>query len=182
MTKQLADNKQQSAQKVFEELKKWKMIGILSFLKMGYLLKRIKEERLYTLLGEGSPEYETFEGFLRMVEVDIERRKAYYFIQIWTKFVEQLGFKPEDLSGISWTRLRDILPIIRPENSKELIADVKVLSSSDLTIKINQLKAGWDAEVACNHSEISQITFFECNSCKERFKSQPPKSKIIGTK
>jgi len=183
MTKHLIeDKKQQTALKIFGDLKKWIQVSSLSYLKLGFLLKKIRDEKLYELLGEGSPEYENFGNFLKMPEIDIPLRKAYYFMEIWTKFVEQLKFSPEELSEISWTRLRELIPIIRQENKEDLISDAKTLSHSDLTVKIKQLKSGWNADDICDHKEVACITFYSCLNCQENFKSLPPKSKIVENK
>lgn len=167
------------AQKSFSELIKWKQIAGMSYLQLGKLLKNFKEQKLYENLGEESPEYESFEIFLQMPEINIKLRKAYYLIQIYDLFCIQLKFKPEELSEVSWTSLRSLLPVIRQENSRDLIQDAKTLTRGHLEVKIEQMKSGITAPEECKHKEVNEIVFYICNHCKDRFKTPPPDSKVI---
>jgi hypothetical protein len=180
--KELTTNeKYEIAKKAFDDILRWKQISGISYLQLGRILKDFKDKKLYESLGE-SPEFESFEKFLTIPAIDIKLRKAYYLIQIYTTFIEKFGFKIEELSDISWTRLRALLPCAKEENSKDLVEEAKILSHSDFDIKLKQLKYGWNTSIDCEHNEISQILFYECNSCHERFKIQPPKSKIVENK
>jgi len=182
MKKEITENnKYKSANNLLQELIKWKKIGGLSYLKIGQLLKSFKEERLYENLGE-SPEFESFEQFITIPAIDIKLRKAYYLIQIWDKFCIQLNFKPEELSEISWTTLRLLLPVVKSENSQNLIEEAKTLRRTDLEVKVAQLKSGWSASGECKHPLVEEVTFYICQDCKERFKYLPPESKIINDK
>jgi len=174
------DQKNELAQKQFSELLKWKNIAGMSYLQIGKILKDFKEQRLYENLGEESPEYESFETFLRMSEINIKLRKAYYLIQIYDLFCEQLKFKPEELSGITWTSLRSLISVVRPENAKDLIEEAKTLTRNHLDVKIEQLRAGVKSPEICKHTDdVKKIVFYVCDKCKERFKQAPEGCNII---
>ncbi len=166
------------AQDAFQDLIKWKNLVGISYLQTGKILKDFKDKKLYESLGE-SPEFESFEKFLTIPAIDIKLRKAYYLIQIYTTFIEKFGFKIEELSDISWTRLRALLPCAKEENFKDLVEEAKILSHGDFEVKIAQLKSGWDSSGECEHDEIEEIVFYRCEKCKDQFKNKPEKSKII---
>jgi len=170
--------KNELAQNKLNELLKWKQIAGMSYLQLGKILKDFKEQKLYENLGEESIEYESFQGFLSMPEINIKIRKAYYLIQIYDLFCLQLNFKPEELSEISWTSLRSILPVVRKENAKNLIEDAKVLRRADLDIKIAQIKAGITEPEKCKH-EWEEIKFWRCITCHENSKMKPTDGNII---
>lgn len=167
------------AKVAFDDLLKWKNVAGMSSLMLGKVLKKFKDERLYEDLGEESPEYTSLEMFLQMPEINIKLRKAYYLIQIYTTFCETFKFKPEELSEISWTSLRVILPVVRPENAKDLVEDAKLLRRTDLEIKVAQLRKGIENPEMCRHREVEKIVFFKCVKCRENFKVAPKGSKII---
>lgn len=170
--------KNKIAQKEHEAVVQWKSIASASFLHIGKALKTIKDEKLYKYLGE-SPEYETFELYLLQPEIGIELRKAYYLIQIYEVFIDQLKFTMEDLQGLYWTSLRILLPVIKAENAEDLIMQAKTLSRSHLEINIKQLKQGIKSPMDCPHEEWREITFYECAKCRERSKQKPSSGKII---
>jgi len=177
--------KNKEALQVYNELIKWKTIGGLSYLKIGQLLKRIKEEKLYKYLGEGSEEFEDFESFLKTPEINMELRKAYYLIQIWDTFCEKLGFKEEELAGIPWTSLRVLLPVVRKENARELVEKARNLNRTHLETEIKALKSGLvtiEDLSNCKHQEVTEFHYFRCNYCGERFQEPPKGSKVIKKK
>lgn len=169
--------KNKLAQEEHEAVIQWKNIASASFLHIGKSLKKIKDEKLYKYLGE-SPEYESFELYILQPEIGIELRKAYYLIQIYEVFIDQLKFKMEDLQGLYWTSLRLLLPVIKEENSRDLVEKAKILSRTDLEIEMKQLRHGIKSPMDCEH-EWREITFYECIKCRERAKLLPKGSKIV---
>jgi len=172
--------KNEIAQKHQDELIKWKNIASFSFLHIGRELKKIKDEELYKYLGE-SPEYENFESYISSSDINIDLRKAYYLIQIYSTFILKYGYKPEDLAGIYWTALRSLLPVVNSHNIKDLISKARILTRSHLDLEIKQLKSGLTSseELECKHKEIEKVIFYKCQKCHERFKIQPSNSEII---
>jgi len=107
-------------------------------------------------------------------------RKAYYLIQIYDTYVEQLKFKPEELAGVSWTALRSLLPCIREENSRDLVEKAKILTRSDLDKEIYQLRLGIKTPETCVHT-YEEIKFWRCTKCHETSKFKPTDGKILSS-
>jgi len=182
----MADKKEITINKKIDEaaesdqkIDKLQQLASISFLYLGAELKKQKEEKLYKYLGE-SPEYESFESYLK--SKNIELRKAYYLIQIHTIFIEGLNFKEEELSGIHWTSLRTLLPIVKKENAQELVEKAKILTRGHLETEVRQLRSGLTSLKDldnCKHENVERIIFYQCKTCGERFKYLPENSKII---
>ena len=166
------------AKKSYDNLVKLKQVASISFLYIGQELKKIKEEKLYRYLGEGSPEYESFDEFIKSPEINLELRKAYYLIQIYTVFCEQLGYEPEQLGGLYWTSLRTLLPVVKKDNVEELVEKAKNLTRGHLALEVRQLRSGLDEIGACTHEIWRKIVYYQCTKCYERSKFKP-KGRII---
>ena len=155
---------------------KLQRLASISYLYLGAELKRIKEEKLYSYLGE-SPEYESFDAYVS--SKNIEMRKAYYLMQIHEVFILKYGFKPEELFEIPWTSLRCLLPITRPENVKELVEKARNLSRTHLEMEVKALKSGMTGLSECKHPEITEVHYFRCKVCGEHFREAPKESKVV---
>lgn len=103
-----------------------KNLGI-GFLKLGNILKIIRDEGFYTTL-----DYVSFNEYLASPEVSISYRTAFYYIDIWETFVEKLGYKMEELSEYSYDKLRRLLPVVKKEkDTKEVMEKALALRWSD---------------------------------------------------
>ena len=173
------DKKYKIAKSSDQKIDRLQQIASISYLFLGAELKKIKEEKLYKYLGEGSPEYETFEFYIK--SKNMELRKAYYLMQIHTVFVEDLKFEPEELSGIHWTALRVLLPCVREENAQDLIEKAKILTRSHLETEIKQLKSGIHSlkDLEEHEHEWERIIFYQCRTCGERTKIKPESGKFV---
>jgi len=176
--------KYEIAKKAEDKVLEYKKIASISFLFIGKELKKIKEDKLYRYLGIDSPEYEKFETYVASPAINIDLRKAYYLIQIYSTFILKYGYKPEELSGVYWTALRILLPVINEHNVKDLVEKAKTLTRSHLETEVRQLKSGLTSledleSLDCKHKEIKKITFYECLKCHERFKIQPSNSNVV---
>jgi len=170
--------KNQLAQKSDDELAKWRRIGSISYLYQGKILKKIKENNLYKYLGK-SPEFENFEMYVNSRGIDL--RKAYYLIQIYSVFVEEYKYKPEELSDTHWTSLRSLLPVVNKKNVKELVEKAKILTRSHLDQEIKSLKAGLTSmEDLGKHIHTWKfISYYRCTICGERSLTKPKDGKIL---
>ena len=108
-------------------------VGI-AFVEMGKLLKVIRDESYFEVLG-----YDSFQSYVINSELGFKRRTAYYYIEIYEWFVERLGYKSEKLADIGYDKLVRALPIIKKQlNSgkmEKLITDVEVLRPVDFQKK-----------------------------------------------
>ena len=180
MNQDIVQNKYELAKKQIDEFKKWRNMTALSFLKLGEILKKLKEEELYKHLGE-SPEYETWTMFLQSPEINIKYRKADQLIRIYTTFIQRLKFKEEELLDIPWSALRVLLPVIKEENSRGLVEKARQLKRNDLEIEIHQLQQGMeslDDVQKCKH-RWRKITYWKCNNCGETSSVEPGDGEII---
>lgn len=170
--------KNKIAQKSDDELSKWRRIGSISYLYQGKILKKIKEDNLYKYLGE-SPEYESFELYTNSRGIDL--RKAYYLIQIYSVFIEEYKYNPEELSDIHWTSLRSILQCVNSHNVKDLIEKARILTRGDLDKEVKLLKAGLTSmEELDKHIHLwHKINYWRCNECGEKSIVEPKDEKII---
>jgi len=166
------------AQKSDDELLKWQRIGSISYLYQGKILKKIKENNLYKYLGE-SPEYESFELYVNSKNIDL--RKAYYLIQIYSTFIERFKYKPEELSDTHWTSLRSLLPVINDNNIKDLVEKARTLTRSHLEQEIKQLKAGLTSMEDMEEHKHSWkfISYYRCTDCGEKSLVKPKDGEII---
>jgi len=158
---------QQNSKKAFQihqEIIELKNTAAGAFVLIGQRLNEIKEKNLYHFLGEGG--YETFESYLASPELQFDRRKAYYLIQIYKTFCEEFGIDQNELSKIYWTTLRQILPVVNKENCSEWLEKAKTLSRSDLYLEVRQLQSGIDPR-KCKH-EWEEKTVWICRECGER--------------
>lgn len=69
--------------------------------------------------GENRP-YASFEEYADL-ELGIKRRKAYYLCSIYEKFVVELGLGVDVLTGLEWSKAKELLNVITVENHTELI-------------------------------------------------------------
>lgn len=113
----------------------------MAFVELGRLLKIIREESYYQVLG-----YDTFTSYLVNSELGFEKRTAYYYIEIYELFVERLCYTIEYVAELGYKKLLRLIPIIKLEYGKlpysklkekveELITDTVHLRPADFEKK-----------------------------------------------
>jgi len=172
--------KYQIAKKAEDSIQEYKKVASISFLYIGKELKDIKENKLYKYLGQ-STEYESFENYVNSTEINIDLRKAYYLIQIWITFCEKYNYKPEDLSGINWTALRAILPIVNEKNVQDMVIKAKMLTRTHLEQEVKSLKAGLTSleDLESHEHTWKFISYYRCSVCGEKSIVKPKDGTII---
>lgn len=85
-----------------------------SFLMIGKALKLFRDNKLYKHL-----DFENFTQFLASEEISFSREKAYLYIRTYELYVNQLDFKPDELSKMGIARLMMLAPLIRNSVTKE---------------------------------------------------------------
>ncbi len=135
----------------------------VSFLQLGELLYKIKNE---TLFEAGWESWEEYEMEFRMPSSTISR-----LIRIYEVFRLRYSFPQAELAEIGWSGLAEILPILPPEASKsraeELMGQVAVQSRSDLRRTIKEAKTGISMS-KCKHPNAYVIKV--CPDCGDREK------------
>jgi SAM-dependent methyltransferase len=108
-----------------------------STLELGKRLKEFKDGKQYLLRG-----YNTVNEWLSSPEVTIAATWASHAITMYEFYVLKLGRKPEELQGIDYTKLYNVLPMIKkhPEQAEEWINKAKELRRIDLQSEIKTQK------------------------------------------
>ena len=104
----------------------------MAFVELGRLLKKIRDEEYYQVLG-----YDTFTSYVINSDLGFKRRTAYYYIEIYEWFVEKLGYKVQAVAKIGYDKLTKLLPIIKKEYD-EANGD-KLISGSVLKERVSEL-------------------------------------------
>jgi len=108
----------------------------MAFVEMGRLLKEVRDGRHFETLG-----FDTFTSYVINSELGFKRRTAYYYIEIYEYFVEQLGYDVQVVAQIGYDKLLRALDAIKklPEPKKRkiksLIKEVQVLRPVDFEKK-----------------------------------------------
>jgi hypothetical protein len=117
---------------VFVLLKKFVVARKLqdaTFLVMGRMLKIIRDRKLYKYL-----DFEDFSQFLASEEISFSREKAYMYILICERFVDELGLEQEDMIKMGVARLKMLAPVVKgmeKQKAIKLIDDSKDLRYND---------------------------------------------------
>lgn len=131
-------------------------------LEMAGVFLEIKEKKLYKKL---EPDL-TWSGYLAQTELTFPRSQIYHLLQIYRKFIEELGQDVNELASIPSSRLIALYRIVNKENVKHIIAMAKTLLPSDFKKEVRQAK-GLPIEDDCPHT----FTQYEiCHHCGEKNK------------
>lgn len=71
--------------------------------------------------------YKSFREYVE-IELDVTPRTAYYYIEVYEKFVMELGISPATLRGLDWSKAKVLCPIVDKSNYKDILKDTKDLS------------------------------------------------------
>lgn len=73
-------------------------------------------------------------------ETSLEYRKAMYLVSNYRQ-VTSLGIPAESLSGVTWTKLRDVLPVLTSENYDEWLEVARTKTTSEIRNLVTAAKA-----------------------------------------
>jgi len=142
-----------------------KRMGI-AFVELGRLLKQIREEGYFQVLG-----YDTFTSYIINSELGFSRRTAYYYIEIYEWYVEKLAYEAQYLAEVGQDKLLRILPIIKKDyeqlelgdvrkKTEELIEEVQLLRPVDFEKKYS------DEKKQEGHEEyLAPPEYLRCDKC-----------------
>ncbi|MBW2968555.1 hypothetical protein KY314_00345 [Candidatus Woesearchaeota archaeon] len=179
MKKELSlQKKHKIAKEEHENLIKLKSFASLAYLHIGKTLKKIRDQKLYLyIFGEGG--CDTFKDYLKNPEIKMSSRKAYYLIEIYETFCEELGIEEQELRGLHWTSLREIRPIVDERNVEDWLEDARELSNRDLAIKVKQETGKLKNPMVCSHQEENgdstwkMIKYWQCSKCHATSRIRP---------
>jgi len=82
----------------------------VAFVELGRLLKKVRDEGYFQVLG-----YDSFQSYVVNSELGFRTRTAYYYIEIYKWFVSKLGFTPDYIGTIGQDKLLRVLEILKKE-------------------------------------------------------------------
>lgn len=110
-------------------------------LEFGYVLKKIKDEKLYQYMGEGG--FVSFEQFLINPEINLKYNTAMMYIRVYEFYIEQLKLPKEDLIDIPINRLNELTGKIKDlpkEKQIEWVEKAKTLARTDFEKELEDAK------------------------------------------
>ena len=113
----------------------------MAFLEMGKLLKKVRDEGYFTVLG-----YDSLPSYIINSELGFKTRTAYYYIEIYEWYIEKLSYERQYLADLGQDKLMRLLPTIKMEYARlsfpklkdrieELVNEVKELRPVDFEKK-----------------------------------------------
>jgi len=83
--------------------------------------------------------YDSFDEYVK-TEMDMERRKAYYLIDVYETFVVKLSLPHEVLQDLEWSKAKELTKVITEENAEELLDKIGSLSVRKTIDYVKELK------------------------------------------
>jgi hypothetical protein len=106
------------------------------FLVIGYLLKIIRDEKLYEKL-----DYETWMQFLGSDELGFSQEKAFMYIRTYEYFIEHLELSPEKVGEMNVGRLSRMIPVLKKiDDRDEVIKKIEEYNSLRLGDFVKEIK------------------------------------------
>src|SRR5574343_998321 len=136
----LAEQHPADAQKAFDleqQVKAVKSQVQGSYLELGRLLKEVRDNDYYKLLG-----FDTVSEWLSSPDIAISRKWAASAIRVYELYILKLGKKPEEIQNIDYTKLVSLSGLIEkhPEEAEEWIDKASTLRRIDLQSEIKVKK------------------------------------------
>lgn len=125
-----------------------------SYFKLGGVLSVIQDN------GWWEDDADTFKSFIED-NFGLHYRKAMYLINIYDKLVEA-GISWDKVSGLGWTKLKDLADILTQENVDEWAERAANLTSLNLQAAVKAFKAGelnTDGTTNPDSSGVTTVTF-----------------------
>jgi hypothetical protein len=112
------DEKRKEAYALYEELKTKLVQHGYVFLRVGKILKQIRDEELYKHIGDGGND--SFSQFLASPEIAIKRPTAYLYIRVYEFYIELMQFSEEKVVAIPAYKLFRLLPLLKDKSKEEV--------------------------------------------------------------
>lgn len=121
------------------------------YFKLGGILAKVQSEGWFMEKG-----YENFRGFVE-AEVNMEYRKAMYFIAIYNGLVES-GVAWSLVGHLGWTKLKELASLLTPENAEEWVGIAENMTVLQLIAYIKEQKKAASTEASDTDEEVKKIT------------------------
>lgn len=158
----------QKAHELHEKILTLLLGSSMNNLGLGEVFYQIQKEKLYKdLVGDRKA---TFSDYLHTPEIKKTYQYAYVLIEIYKKYIIELGLTYEKLRGIDTLSLFKVRKVIDKKNKDEWIAQLETLSRSDIN---RLLKYGDKNPMSCEHKWEIVPPKYKCLLCGEITKHNP---------
>ena len=120
-----------------------------NYFKLGGILKLIQSQQWY----EGFPSFDVFV----LEKFGFAVRKAHYLISIYTNLVDK-QIPWDKVSGLGWTKLKDLAPILTLENLEEWIEKASGVTVLELQALIKAQQSGPQGDAASSKTTSDSVT------------------------
>src|SRR3990167_5719288 len=133
MTNEIMVSDRQKAKTLNDSILAYRAVIEENFMLLAATLREMLDGEYYKLLG-----YENIDGY--SASLGMSKRTVEYFASIDRRFRE-LGIEP---AGLTWTKAREILPIINEKNKDEWIEKAKTMPIRELIEEVKAYKESRD--------------------------------------
>ena len=132
----------------------------MAFVKLGMLLKQVRDNKYFEVLG-----YDSFTSYIINSELGFSRRTAYNYIEIYEWYVEKFAYKMEYLAEMGQDKLMRLLPIIKKESPGKvkldsLMSEVRELRPVDFAKKYKD-----DKKQVGHEDYLAPPEYLRCSEC-----------------
>lgn len=120
-----------------------------NYFKLGGILKLIQSQQWY----EGFPSFDVFV----LEKFGFAVRKAHYLISIYTNLVDK-QIPWDKVSGLGWTKLKDLAPILTLENLEEWIEKASGVTVLELQALIKAHQSGPQGDASSSKTTSDSVT------------------------
>ena len=106
-------------------------------------LELVQGELLYEIKANDYWRDWGFKNFNDYIEEEMEFkwRKGRYLVDMYQKFVVELGLPKEQLVNMEWSKAKELIPIITKKNAKGLLSKLQKQSLKDTKVMVRKMKA-----------------------------------------
>lgn len=136
-----------------------------NYFRLGGILRLIRKEQWF----DGHP---TFEAFV-YERFGFQARKAHYLVSIFENLVEK-NIPWEKVADLGWTKLKDLAPLLTPENLDDWVAKAKAVSVAELQALIREAMNPNGGGSETSGKTVDNIT-------KMKFSFHPDQTEIVSS-
>ena len=136
-------------------------------LEFGYVLKKIRDEKLFKYIGDGG--FDNFYQFLSSPEISLNPNTALMYIRVYEFYIEKLKLPKEELIEIPVNRLNQLKSGLEDKTKEEVlewIEKAKVLGRRDFEKEMEEAKFKKEKDIeikVCRKCGKKQI-YYKVNS------------------
>jgi hypothetical protein len=116
-------------------IRQLKKVSNQTHLELARLLKEVRDNKYYEVLGEA-----TFESYIARPELGFSKSSVYRFIGIYETYIEKLKVPHEVIETMDYNKLDIIRPYIKEDNKDEMLSLATGNSRSDLNKSLVEMK------------------------------------------